>query len=286
MNNAYTKLQANYIQTRRIPGPANNLNSSKQISNNTFDFEQKQYAILDNKNIPLINPLFWQGAWLSGINDINIKVTFNNKKQMLEMQCSDQNHFKNNLSNIKQNDQTCFKINTEIIILIKEFMIKSKEARGEVIDPFGQMHCLIHRECFENKSNIDSGTVLILTNVSILHSGPTKDDYYVCITNSNIVKNYPQTTKIPIKWTKLMCNFHQKLGLALNDSSKVKNNIVQNCAPKSRHFVVKEFMHRFDEHKEENNIEFDEPVSKKMRISKESEEFNADALFSIQFDFS
>ena len=268
------KINKGQPRTRRIPGPAQCCNfgddQKTEITLSQQWTKNNDYGRKQPTKISLINKFFWQGSWLQAMIDCQIKIIAENN--VLCMIRSEENQFEDNLSQIKKCNNTIFKIN-KMIVLLKEITIL-KEAIGIMIDPFDEIKCLMHRECFPPKHQIHPGCVLILQNVSIMHSGPTKNDYYVCVTNSNINKIYSTNTKIPKSlFGVFKQNNKQKCVPKSNDNQKLKTG--------SRQFVVKQYINVFDknhQNKNGNNDQLeinvnsinneDEPLHKKRKITK------------------
>ena len=243
MQQTYTKIGKGQPRTRNIPGPAGKWTTSESKDSENLEMQQKQWRHNvkneNNAKIPLFDKILWQGAWLTAMNDCKNTLKFQNN--ILYMTCNDKFAFKNNLSIIKKNLNTLFKV-TDVIVAIKQITV-SKEAIGIMIDPFDEIQCLFHRECF-TKHDIQPACVLLLTNITIMHSGPTQNDYYVCVTNSNITKIYPHNTHIP------------KTILSIFKPNNTNNNDVQH---KNRTFIVKKYYDIYKDNtlKKHDKDEFD-----------------------------
>ena len=250
MDNAYIKITKGQPRTRRIPGPADTWDGQDEKTKETTLTQQwtknKANDGMSRIKISLINTLFLRGSWLNAMIDYKMQIIAENN--VLYMKCSEDNQFHDNLSQIKKCQNTIFKIE-KIIVLLKDITIL-KEAIGIMIDPFDEIKCLFHRECFTTKHKIQPGSVLVLKNVSIMHSGPTKNDYYVCVTNSNIDKIYCKNTKIPIS---LVSVLHDIYGNKSHKCNQISKN--QSKLPKvERQFLVTQYMNIFNNRNDSNTI--------------------------------
>ena len=197
-NNPLTKVFTDR-RIRRLPGPAGDWDSHNKPKDEQFSLQQaiwsRQFSNnntfnergLMGRQIPLIDPIFWKGAWLSAMTAEGIIITHNKAKSILEMECSVRTQFMQNLASIKSSNKTVHKID-RLIVGVRELTIL-KEGTAMLVDPFDSMKAIFGRDCFENdltsRSNRNINKNIANINVKFNNNNSNNGEFDYCMNNNN-----------------------------------------------------------------------------------------------------